>query len=130
MKILLVDNDPVYLSLLAEVLTLYSHQVMTATDGAAALEVLEKEAVQLIVSDVSMPNINGMDLHIKLRENERLRGTPFAWNSAYSELLDVLLVRDSSIDFKFDKTNSLSNLLHLVSRIEAAGRIRGTSKAS
>jgi len=130
MKILLVDNDPVYLSLLAEVLTLYSHQVTTATDGAAALEILEKESFQLIISDVSMPNLNGMDFHIKIRESEKWHSIPFAWNSAYPELLDVLLVRDASIDYKFDKSKSLSNLLHMVSRMDAASRLKDASQVA
>jgi CheY-like chemotaxis protein len=123
MKILLVDNDPVYLNLLAEVLTLYSHQVLKAADGAAALEILTKETVHLVISDVSMPNINGMDLHIKIREDQRLKELPFAWNSAFPDLLEVLQVADPEIDFKFDKAVSVPNLLHFVNRIDASRRL-------
>lgn len=123
MKILLVDNDPVYLNLLAEVLTLYSHQVLKAADGAAALEILKKETVHLVISDVSMPNINGMDLHIRIREDERLKTLPFAWNSAFPDLLEVLQATDPEIDFKFDKTDSVPNLLHFVNRVDASRRL-------
>jgi len=124
MRILLVDNDPVYLRLLEEVLTLYAHQVVTAPDGDAALSVLQHETVHMIISDVSMPNVNGMDLHIKVREDQRHRSTPFAWNSAYPELLGVLAIADPSIDFKVEKTAAIPDLLHLVSRIDAARRLQ------
>jgi CheY-like chemotaxis protein len=124
MKILLVDNDPVYLNLLGEVLTLYSHQVFKAADGEAALAILQKELVHLIISDVGMPNINGMDLHIRIREDARLKSIPFAWNSAYPELLEVLQVEDPAIDFKFDKTMALPNLLYFVNRIDTSRRLR------
>lgn len=130
MKILLVDNDPVYLNLLAEVLMLYSHQVLKAPDGETALKILKKETVQLVISDVSMPGINGMDLHIKIREDERLKSLPFVWNSAFPELLEVLQVADPAIDFKFDKTLALPNLLHVVNRVEASARLRDGSVPS
>ena len=130
MKILLVDNDPIYLNLLGEVLTLYSHQVFKAADGEAALAVLEKEVVHLVISDVGMPNINGMDLHIRIREDERLKSLPFAWNSAYPELLEVLQVEDPSIDFKFEKTMALPNLLYFVNRIDTARRLRADADSA
>jgi two-component system, OmpR family, response regulator VanR len=127
MNILLVDNDPVYISLLGEILTLYSHRVLLANTGAEALAILEREEVHLIICDVSMPGMNGMDLHIKVRENERWRQVPFAWNSAFAELLDVLRTLDPAVDFKFDKATSLPNLLHFVARIEAMRRHKGES---
>ena len=130
MKILLVDNDPVYLNLFAEVLTLYSHQVVKAADGVEALAALQKENVQFIISDVSMPNMNGMDLHIKVREQEKLKSIPFAWNSGYPELLLVLQIQDSAIDFKFDKAMALSTLIHFINRMDAARRLRTGATAS
>ena len=130
MRILLVDNDPVYLSLLAEVLTLYSHQVFRATDGEEGCALLEREMVHLIISDVGMPNVNGMDFHIKVRADERFKTIPFAWNSAYPELLHVLEIGDPSIDFKFEKTMPLPHLLYFVNRFDTALRLRGQMSPS
>jgi CheY-like chemotaxis protein len=130
MKILLVDNDPVYLSLLAEVLTLYSHQVVRALDGEEACALLQQETVQLIISDVGMPKLNGMDLHIRVRTDERFKDIPFAWNSSYPELLRVLEIKDPSIDYKFEKTMPLPNLLHFVNRIDATRRLRAEMTTS
>jgi CheY-like chemotaxis protein len=129
MNILLVDNDPVYISLLGEILTLYSHRALTAAGGEEALAILEREEVHLIICDVSMPGMNGMDLHIKVREDQRWRTIPFAWNSAFAELLDVLRTLDPAVDFKFDKSTSLPNLIHFIARVEAARRHRGETVA-
>src|SRR5512140_1115895 len=83
MNILLVDDDPIYLTLLGEILMLYSHSVLKASDGEAATALLKREQVDLVISDVSMPKMNGVHLHTAVREERRTRRIPFIWNSAY-----------------------------------------------
>ncbi len=126
MRILLVDNDQIYLNLLSEVLSLYSYTVVKAGDGESALKYLKDESVDLIISDVSMPNMNGMTLHMNIRENDRHKRTPFAWNSSYKELRDLLQVSDPAIDFNFDKAMPLSNLLYFISHLDTSRRLRDT----
>ncbi len=125
MNILLVDDDPVYLSLLAEILTLYSHTVLKASDGEVASALLKREQVDLIISDVSMPKMNGVHLHTSVREDRRTKRIPFIWNSAYQELRDLLPLSNPSLDFKFDKASQLSELLYLISHMSAAKEVAG-----
>ena len=124
MKILLVDNDPAYANLLAEVLTLYSHNVVKANDGEAALGFLKKEQVDLVISDALMPKMSGLELHSSIRTDARLKNTPFALNSAHKQLLDILKVSNPDVDFKFDKTMALPSLLYFISHMDATQRIR------
>jgi CheY-like chemotaxis protein len=120
MNILVVDDDPVYLSLLGEILKLYSHSVLTASDGEAATAILKRDQVDLIISDVSMPKMNGVHLHTAIREERRTRKIPFVWNSAYQELRDLLPLSDPTLDFKFDKASQLSDMLYLIGHLAAA----------
>jgi CheY-like chemotaxis protein len=123
MNILLVDDDPVYLSLLGEILKLYSHSVFMASDGEAATALLKREQVDLIISDVSMPRMNGVHLHTSVREDRRTRRIPFVWNSAYQELQDLLPLSDPTMDFKFDKASQLADMLYLIGHIAAARNV-------
>ena len=59
LKILVVDNHPMILKLLANFLEKEGHEVMTASDGLAALSVLEVYAPDIIFVDLVMPNIGG-----------------------------------------------------------------------
>ncbi|HXF99197.1 MAG TPA: response regulator [Bacteroidota bacterium] len=118
MKILIVDNDPVYLSLLAEVLRLHSYQVHTAADGEAALAKLREEPFDLVISDISMPKMNGINLHKHVRADEKLRHIPFAWNSGYRELRDIIEVENPALDFKLDKSLPVPTLLYFVATIQ------------
>ncbi len=120
MNILLVDDDPVYLTLLGEILKLYSHSVLKAPDGEAATALLKREQIDLVISDVSMPKMNGVHLHTAVREDRRTRRIPFIWNSAYHELQDLLPLSDPAVDFKFDKAAQLADMLYLIGHLAAA----------
>jgi len=121
MKILLVDDDPVYLNLLAEVLTLCSHQVLRASDGEAALSLLQEEPVDLVISDALMPKMNGLDLHSNVRSDERLKNIPFAWVSGHDEILNVLHLDNPATDYKFNKLTPLPRLLYFLNQLNAGG---------
>ena len=60
--ILIVDDEPVMQSLLEKILTREGYRTFTAGDGRAALDILEKESVSLVLSDIKMPGINGFEL--------------------------------------------------------------------
>lgn len=129
MNILLVDDDPIYLTLLSEILRLYSHNVLQAADGEAAVAILKRETVDVIVSDVSMPRMNGVHLHTAVREDRRTKKLPFIWNSGYQELRDLLPLSNPSLDFKFDKATELADLLYTVGHLAAAKYVAGKDEA-
>lgn len=126
MTILLVDNDPVYLNLMAEVLRLHLHTVIKATDGESALGCLRREPVDLVISDISMPKMNGMNLHRYVRSEESLKHIPFAWISGYRELRDVLEIENPQIDFIFDKAMPIPNLLYFLNHLSVQRKTEPT----
>lgn len=62
LPILVVEDDPDLREALLDTLTLSRYAVLTAVDGAHALELLETHAVGLVITDVQMPNMNGLAL--------------------------------------------------------------------
>jgi CheY-like chemotaxis protein len=118
-KVLLVDNDPVYINLMSEVLRLHSFTTILAANGEAALETLRKEAVDLIISDISMPKMNGINFYKHVRADEKLRNIPFAWNSGYRELRDAVEIENPTIDFKLDKAMPMPSFLYFISTIQS-----------
>jgi diguanylate cyclase (GGDEF)-like protein len=61
-KVLLVDDDPAMLRLLAKWLESEGFQVLRAGDGRMAMELIEAERPRLLVTDWEMPNLNGLEL--------------------------------------------------------------------
>lgn len=71
--ILVVDNHPVVLKLLVEFLKKQGHEVITAEDGLAALEILKKVRPDIVFTDLIMPNINGEKLCQIIRSRAELK---------------------------------------------------------
>ena len=67
-KILVVDNDGVFLSLVAKGLRKLGYEVLTAEDGARALEILKSSTVDCVLLDLVMPNISGERLCRMIRQ--------------------------------------------------------------
>ena len=60
--ILLVDDEENYRELIAKVLTKAEYTVLQAADGMGALSLLERSNVDLVISDILMPVLNGYAL--------------------------------------------------------------------
>ena len=63
-KVLCVDDEPNILSSLRRIVSLEGFEVFTADSGAQALDLLAKESVSVIISDMQMPGMNGAELLI------------------------------------------------------------------
>ncbi len=67
-RILIADDDRATRHLLSSVLKDKGYEVETAVDGSAALKKLQKEKFDLLLTDVWMPNMNGLELLARLRQ--------------------------------------------------------------
>jgi len=67
-SILVVDDEQGIRQVLQDVLGDEGHQVVTVEDGFQALEILEKEAVDLVILDVWLPNMGGIDVLKRVRK--------------------------------------------------------------
>lgn len=71
-RILVVDDDPVMLKLLSKYLTAEQYEVLSCASGEEALHILHREGPAILLSDWSMPGINGLDLCRAIRSNEAI----------------------------------------------------------
>lgn len=70
MTVLLVDDEPQILTILSETLESVGYEVHTCNSGPEALDVLEAHQVDLMVSDLRMPEMSGTELLLKVRERK------------------------------------------------------------
>lgn len=69
-RVLVVDDSPIVRELMVELLTAANLEVCTASDGQAALEVLDRRKLDLVLSDVEMPNMDGFELLRRVRKRD------------------------------------------------------------
>jgi len=80
-KILIVDDDPNVTKLLRMVLTKNNHHVIIAENGESAMDAINRESPDLILSDVVMPGIDGFEFYSRLQKNSKTAGIPFVFLS-------------------------------------------------
>ena len=69
--ILVVDDDPTFVRLVSSLLESEGHEVVQATDGECALAAIERQPPDLIVLDIEMPGMSGLELLSRLRPRVR-----------------------------------------------------------
>jgi DNA-binding NtrC family response regulator len=80
-KILVVDDEPGIRELLFDILNFLGYQSLMASNGIEALETLARNEVDLIISDIRMPRMNGIELLKTVKE--RNLEIPFVLISGY-----------------------------------------------
>lgn len=68
-KVLIVDDEEVMRSLMIKILEKAGYKVLTANGGLAARQILAEQPIDLVLSDVKMPDMNGFDLLKEIKAN-------------------------------------------------------------
>ncbi|MEM9952368.1 MAG: response regulator [Chloroflexota bacterium] len=96
--VLLVDDDKNSLDIAKIVLEFAGAEVVTAINGAEALTKMRTTQADLIVSDISMPILDGWELIQKIRADERLKEIPAIALTAHAMTGDREKVLDAGFD--------------------------------
>jgi two-component system alkaline phosphatase synthesis response regulator PhoP len=75
-RILIVDDDPHAVEILTRMLEREGYACISAASGAAALQLLRAQAVDVILLDVMMPEMDGLEVCERLRQDSELRQIP------------------------------------------------------
>ena len=127
-SILLVEDHYDTRRAFAAILRSWGHEVATSESAATALEVLDERSVDVVVSDIGLPDRNGYDLVAEARQ--RRPGLATIAVSAYFTAADQDRGNDAGFDMFFAKPVDLTALQHVLERIEPPNRHNGSeSKA-
>jgi two-component system, OmpR family, phosphate regulon response regulator PhoB len=82
---LIVDDEPAILRLVAMVLRELGFETLTAPDAETASQLLKSSKPDLVVTDVRLPGISGIELAKRIKSSKRLRKVPVLLMSAFAE---------------------------------------------
>jgi response regulator RpfG family c-di-GMP phosphodiesterase len=88
-KILIVDDSPVFRTSMKKLLGSMNAEIVLAQDGQEGLDLALQKKFDLIVSDIDMPKINGIELCRSLKKTEATQGTPVVMVSTFDSDNDV-----------------------------------------
>lgn len=101
LKILIVEDEAKLANLFKEALSDYFYSITIAVDGQDGYEKFLKIKPDLVMTDINMPNMNGLDMTIKIKENKPT--TPIIILSAFSDKDKLLKAIDIGINKYFIK---------------------------
>jgi two-component system cell cycle response regulator len=97
-RILVIEDNPANLELMSYLLRAFGHEVLISCDGEAGLEAARRESPDLIVCDIQIPKIHGLDVARQLKNHPSLKKIPLVAVTAFAMVGD----RDKVLSAGFD----------------------------
>ncbi|MDB5283336.1 MAG: domain S-box protein [Bacteroidota bacterium] len=111
-RILVADDNVAAAESLVEVYELEGYEVLIARDGLEALEILKVEKVDLLISDILMPNLDGYNLCYRIRNNAQLKDLPvIIYTGTYTSLSEEEAAREMGASMFFRKPADIKVLI-------------------
>jgi PAS domain S-box-containing protein len=128
-SILIVNDAPEQLGLMRNLLEKAGYSVFTAENGVQGLNLAKKNKPDLVISDVSMPQMNGLEFCEQLRSDSELKAVPILLVSALQKDTESIVAglkagADDYLEVPFDSTRLVAKVSRLLerSRLEASYR--------
>jgi DNA-binding response OmpR family regulator len=119
--VLVVDDDPVIQKLLKVNFEMEGYRVVSAADGAEGLEQARAENPDIIILDIMMPRMNGLEALVALKGDATTQGIPVILLSAKAQAGDVQAGLDRGADAYVTKPFDPLELLDRVGELVRAG---------
>ena len=120
-KVLVVEDNELNLRLFCDLLRAHEYVVEGVRDGRAALDTARAFVPDLIVMDIQMPHVTGLELIETIRADDGLAATPVMAVTAYAGKADEDRVRAAGADAYVSKPISLMRFVGAVEGLIAAG---------
>lgn len=125
-KLLLIEDEEDIAALIKLQAELAGYKMNVETDGLNGYRAIERDRPDLVILDIMLPGMNGLDVCRKIKNHPELKSTPIVLISAKSEELDVVLGLELGADDYVTKPFSPKVLF---SRIKAVLRRKSTPEA-
>jgi DNA-binding response OmpR family regulator len=115
-KVLAVDDKPNIIMLIKSKLKANGFEVITAYNGATALELAFSEKPDLVLLDIMMPNMDGFEVFQKLKENDSMKDVPVVFLTASGQRSDESRAMEMGAKYFLTKPFSPNHLLEIVNK--------------
>jgi len=122
-KVLIVEDNAVNMKLLQATLEPHGYTLVTATDGEQALETATRENPDLIVMDIQLPRLSGVEVLQRLRKLPEFNRTPVIALTAFAMKGDEQRLIEAGFDLYLPKPLNTRELPRIITQmLEKRGR--------
>lgn len=124
-KILIVEDNALNVKLFCDLLAAHGHDARPVTDGRYALDKAKEFQPDLVITDIQLPHVTGLDLIRMIRDDEQLKHVPIMAVTAYAAAPDEERIRSAGAQAYVSKPISVAKFVAQVNEllgIEASER--------
>jgi two-component system cell cycle response regulator DivK len=119
-KILIVEDNALNIKLFCDILAAHGHDPQAVTDSRLALDSARAFAPDLVITDIQLPHVSGLDLIRLLRADESLCAVPIMAVTAYAAAGDEERIRAAGAESYVSKPISVVKFVATVEELLAA----------
>jgi len=128
-SVLIVNDDPDQLKLMGSLLSKAGYSIRTAVDGLDGLSLAKRERPDLVISDVSMPRMNGLEFCREMRADTELKTVPILLVTALqkdteSAVAGLQAGADDYLEIPFDSARLVAKVSRLLERAQLEASYR------
>ena len=113
-KILIVEDNELNMKLFHDLLEAKGYDILQTRDGMEALKMARAHAPDLILMDIQLPEVSGLEVTKWLKEDEKLRSIPVVAVTAFAMKGDEEKIREGGCEAYIAKPISVTNFLETV----------------
>lgn len=130
-RILVVEDNALNIKLFCDLLTAHGHETEPVTDSRDALEAARAFGPDLVITDIQLPHLTGIELMQQLRADEQLKDVPIMAVTAYAAAGDDERFRAAGAQAYVSKPISVMRFAETVDQLLEGGRlVEGSSQES
>ena len=122
-KILVVEDNALNIKLFCDLLNAHGHETQPVTDSREALDAARAFDPDLIITDIQLPYVTGLELMELLRADERLKDVPIMAVTAYAAAGDDERIRAAGAQAYVSKPISVMRFAETVDQLLESGRL-------
>jgi two-component system, cell cycle response regulator DivK len=116
-KILIVEDNALNVKLFCDLLAAHGHEPRAVTDGRYALDQAREFAPDLVITDIQLPHVTGLELIRMMREDKRLKDVPIMAVTAYAAAADEERIRAAGAQAYVSKPISVAKFVAQVNEL-------------
>jgi two-component system cell cycle response regulator DivK len=113
-KVLVVEDNDLNMELFHDLLTIQGHEIIISTDGINVKEIVIREKPNLILLDIQLNGISGIDIMQSLKGDKQTRHIPIIAITAFAMKQDEVRITNAGCDLYLTKPVSIDNFYQSV----------------
>ncbi len=110
-KILIVEDNALNVKLFCDLLAAHGHEPRPVTDGRFALDEARSFQPELVITDIQLPHVTGLELIRMIREDKQLKDVPIMAVTAYAAAADEERIRSAGAQAYVSKPISVAKFV-------------------